>query len=285
MGTLTKFAFLPYAFILLAVFLFHERKGFRSLPASIVSLFSPFRWKKYLLLTLCLFLILANTNLYLGNLIKYGQIQPDMDKVIGLEKALKYRIFARDHILRLFKEGKISYSEAQKMAVTKIKHIGDRYSTLGYLESTARTWNMPRMDPLRYGFVWSNIMFERAFGILAHRSMVKTGIDLLPYLFLILFGVVMLVRRIKTYDLQGTSVYLLFISVTYALALTFLVNYKMYLLYGSIAFDIQGRYIFIVLVPVYTLLSYYLAGFGPKWWKWGIFIIELFLCMENFPGF
>jgi 4-amino-4-deoxy-L-arabinose transferase-like glycosyltransferase len=286
MGMLTKISFLPYPFILLAVLLFHERKKLRLLPSVVVSLLQPFRWKHFLLLFLCLFFLATNINLYIGNLVKYGQFYPDMDKVVGFENAMQNRLFGRDHILRLFREGKISYSEAQKMAVTHIKHIGDRYSTLGYLESTARTWNMPRMDPLRYGFVWSNVMFERSFGILAHRSMVKTGIDLLPYLLFLLIGGFLLVRRIKTSDLQGTSIYLLFITGVYTLVLMFYVNYKLYLHYGSLAFDIQGRYIFLVLVPIYILVAYYLVGFGSKWWKWGIFlIVTVIFVYGEFPWF
>jgi hypothetical protein len=129
-------------------------------------------------------------------------------------------------------------------------------------------------------------MLERSFGILAHRSMVKTGIDLLPNLLLFLIGGVLLVRRIKTSDLQGTSVYLLFISAAYTFVLMFLVNYKLYLLYGSLAIDIQGRYIFLVLVPIYTLLAYYLVGFGPKWLRWGIFlIVTAIFVYGEFPWF
>jgi hypothetical protein len=286
MGMLTKISFLPYPFILLAVLLFHERKNLRLLPSSAVSLVSPFKWKNYLLLILCLFFMAANTNLYVGNLVKYGQFYPDMDKVVGLEQALQNRIFGRDYTLRLFREGKISYSEAQKMAFTYIRHQGDLYSTLSYLEGAYRSRNIPRVDPLRYAFVWTNIMFERFFGILAHRTMVKRGVDLLPNLLIFLVGGVLLVRRMKTSDLHGTSIYLLFISVAYTLVLMFLVNYKLYLYYGSIAIDIQGRYIFLVLVPIYILVAYYLTGFGAKWWKWGVFIIvtAIFIYGE-FPWF
>ena len=286
MGMLTKFTFLPYAFALLAVFLFHERKNLRFLPSAAVSLFSPFRRKNYLLLILCLFFIATATNLFLGNLFKYGKLQPVMDEVLGLEQALQNRIFARDYILRLFKEGKVSYSEAQNMAYTHIKHLGDLYATLGYLEGTVRNWNIPRIDRFRYAFVWSDIMLERTFGILAHKSMVKSGTDLLPYLLLLLMVGVLLVRRLNTFSLRGASIYLLFIAGFYALTLMQLVNYKLYFSIGVLAVDIQGRYIFPVLVPIYVLAAYYLAGFGSKLWQWGIFLtVTAIFIYGEFPWF
>jgi hypothetical protein len=76
MGMLTKITFLPYVFILLIVFFVHERKNIRSLPSATISFFSPFRWKRFLLLIICFFFIVADVNLYLGNVIKYGKLKP-----------------------------------------------------------------------------------------------------------------------------------------------------------------------------------------------------------------
>jgi hypothetical protein len=289
LGLLTKFTFLPYSILLLSVFLFHERKNLRSLRSATVSLFSPIRWKNCLLLIFCLFFMAANANLYLGNLLKYGKIQPDMDKVVGLEQALQYRIFARDYVVRLFREGKISHPEARNMAIKHIKHTGDLYGALMLLEQNARENALkkkPRIDLFRYAFVWTDLMMGRIFGVMGHRSIIKRGIDLVPYLLLLLLSSGMLIRRIKAPDLQGTSCYLLFISVAYALTLMLLVNYKLYLGYGIAVADLQGRYIFPVIVPIYTLSAFYLAGFGSKQYKWVIFIIVTAIFVYGgFPWF
>jgi hypothetical protein len=68
----------------------------------------------------------------------------------------------------------------------------------------------------------------------------------------------------KLSDLQGTSVYLLIISGVYALVLMFYANYKLYLLYGSLAIDIQGRYIFrsTLYYPIILLVSVLNGGNG-----------------------
>jgi hypothetical protein len=289
MGMLTKITFLPYVFILLSVLLFYERKNLRSLPSSTVSLFSPFRWKNYLMLIFCLFFLTANAYLFLGNIFKYGQIQPEMDKVIGLENAMKHRLFARDYIVRLFREGKISYPDAKSMANTYIAHLGDRYGALMLIEQAARekAWKKkPRMDLFRYAFVWTDLVMGKIFGIMGHKGMEKRGIELAPYFLVFIVAGALLLRRIKTSDLHGTSCYLLFIAVAYTLTLMVLVNYKLYLDYGIVVADLQGRYIFPVLSAIYASVAYYLAGFGSRRWQWGIFLLvtAVFIYGE-FPWF
>lgn len=289
MGMLTKITFLPYAFTLLAAFLFHERKNFRSLPSTTVSLFSPFRWKNYLLLILCLFFMTADVNLYLGNLVKYGKLQPSMDKVIGMEQAMQHRTFARNHIANLFRDGKISYSEAQKMSFKHIRHLGDRQGTLILLEQAAqeKVWKKkPRINRFRYAFIWTDLMLGKIFGIMGHKSMEKRGIDLSPYFLLLLAAGILLIRRMKASDLQGTSIYLLFIAGFYTLILMQQVNYKTYLDYGVIVLALQGRYIFPVLAPIYALITYYLVDFTSKRWQWGIFLtVTAIFIYGEFPWF
>jgi hypothetical protein len=289
MGMLTKTTFLPYAFILFVVFLFHERKNCGSLPSVTVSLFSPFRMKNYLLLVLCFFFITANVNLYLGNLFKYGKLNPGMDKVVGLEQAMQLRTFARTYIVNLFKEGKISYSEAQKMALKYIKHMGDRQGAFVLLEQAARdkVWGeKPRIDRFSYAFVWTDLMLGKFLGIMGHKSMEKRGVDLVPYFLVLIMAGVLLVRRIKASDLRGTGVYLFFIATAYTLMLMQLVNYKIYFNYGLIVFALQGRYIFPVIVPVYTLAAYYLTDSVSKRWQWVIFaIVTVIFVYGEFPWF
>jgi hypothetical protein len=289
MGMLTKVSFLPYAFTLLAVFLFHERKNFRSISSAALSLFSPFKKKNYILPLLCLFLITANVNLYLGNLIRYGSLQPNPIKIIGLENAMRYRLFARDYIVNLFMDGKISYPEAQKMAFKYIRHAGDRADALSMLERVARekAWKQkPRIDRFRYAFSWIDLMMARTFNIAGHKVMYKSRNEMMPYFLILFMAGTLLVRRIKVSDLQGTGIYLLFIAGLYALILMQVVNYRIYFIYGSIGIALQGRYIFPVLVPIYVLTAYYLAGFGSKWWKWTTFLtVTTIFVYGEFPWF
>ena len=288
-GMLTKVTFLPYVFILLAVFLFHERKNFRLLPSAAVALFSPFRRKTVVLLMLCMLFMAADANLYIGNLIKYGKLKPGMDKVLGLEQAMQHRIFARGHVVRLFRQGKISYTEAKEMAIRNIKHLGDRQGALLLLETAAREKaanKKSRIDRFRYAFVWADLMLGKIFGIMGHLSMEKRGTEKAPY-FLIFFAAGgLLVRRMRVVDLHGTGIYLLIIAVFYALILMQLINYKSYFNYGIIVLGLQGRYIFPVLVPIYVLTAYYLAGSGSKRWQWGTFItVAAFFVHSEFPWF
>jgi hypothetical protein len=289
MGMLTKITFMPYAVTLMSVFLFHERKNFRSISSAISSLFLPFKKKNYVLLVLCLFFITANVNLYLGNLIKYGSLQPNPIKLIGLENAMRYRLFARDYIVNLFKDGKISYPEAQKMAFKYIRHTGDRTGALSLLEIAAYEKALkkkPRINRFRYAFVWTDLMMGKVFGIMGHMSMEKRGTDLIPYFLVLIIAGAMLIRMFKTSDLQGTGIYLLFIAGLYALILMQLFNYRIYFIYGSLGIALQGRYIFPVLVPIYALAAYYLTGSGSRHWKWGVFLfVTAIFVYGEFPWF
>jgi len=144
----------------------------------------------------------------------------------------------------------------------------------------------PRIDLLRYAFVWTDLMVGRIFGILGHRMMTKNGSELAPYSLLFLAAGVLLVRRIKVSDLQGTGFYLLFIAGAYSLILMLAVNYKSYLSSGLLGSDLQGRYIFPVLIPIYALVAYYLTCLGSKWLKWSVFfIITAIFVYGEFPWF
>jgi hypothetical protein len=289
MGMLTKITFLPFAFTLLIVLLVHERKNFIFLRSAAVSFLSPFRWKNYLLLILCFFFVASNVNLYLGNIVKYGKLRPGIDKVIGLEQAMQYRLFARGYIVRLFRDGKITYLEAQNMSYNYIKHPGDRGDALAMLGKTAQekaSKKITRIDRVRYTFAWTDLMMTRTFGITGHRVMNKSRSGMLLYFTLLLIVLILLFRRIKASDLQGTGIYLLFIAGFYILLLMQHVNYNNYLNYGAIGLALQGRYTFPVIAPIYALAAFYLAGFGPTWWKWGIFLaVTGIFVYGEFPWF
>lgn len=289
MGMLTKITFLPFAFTLLVVLLVHERKNFMFLRSAAVSFLSPFRWKNYLLLILCFFFLAGNINLYVGNIVKYGKLRPGMDKVIGLEQAMQYRLFARGYIVRLFRDGKITFLEAQNMAYNYIKHPGDRADALALLGKAAQekaSMKKTRIDRVRYAFAWTDLMMKRTFGIAGHRVMNKSGSGMAPYFILFLIVLILLFRRIKASDMQGNSIYLLFIAGFYILLLMQHINYNNYLSYGALGLALQGRYTFPVLVPVYALAAYYLAGFGPRWSKWGTFLaVTVIFVYGEFPWY
>jgi hypothetical protein len=289
MGMLTKITFLPFAFILLVVLLVHEQKNFAYLRSAAVSFCSPFRLKNYLLLVLCFFFLAANVNLYLGNITKYGKLKPGLDKIVGLEQALQNRIFARGHIVRLFRAEKISYYEAQNMAFRYIKHTGDRQGALLLLETAAREKTLnrkPRIDRFRYAFVWSDLMMGKIFGIMGHRSIEKRGLELTPYFFLFFMAGIILLRKIKSSDMQKTAFYLFLIAGFYILILMQQVNYNAYLKYGVVALALQGRYIFPVLVPIYALTAYYLVNIQSRWCQWSIyFIVTAIFVYGEFPWF
>ncbi len=293
LGGLTKISFLPFAFLLVAGGLIYERRNLGRLPEACRRLLVRGRPLARILLLAVLVLFAMNIKLYGTNLVTYHRLQPPMDEVVGLEAALQYRIFARDYIVRQYKNGKISLAEAVQMT-RMIKHEGDRNGAL-YLLQQAREDKMrlqqtrrpaERLDRFHYGVVWLELMTHRIVGIMGHQVLFKRDAELVGYYCIAIVAVLLGVRLFTTADLAGMAPLFLLVTLGYALILMQLVNYKSYHGSGAIALALQGRYIFPVLVPAYGLAAHALAGRGPGPWRWLVLaVVAAVFVSGEFPWF
>ncbi len=265
-GCLTKLSFLPFAVLVFIVFMLKEFRGLGELTTELKSCFLFKDTQRTALMALCLFLLALNLDLYLGNVIKYKSISPSPEAVIGLENAMQNRVFARGHIVSLFKENKLTLTDARRMAAAKIKHEGDRYGTFLLLNQAAKEkqQNNPlRFDRFHYAFPWLDLAMSKTFGIMGHKGMEKTGTSLIPYLLIFLLAAGLMIRKFELSDMNGNAVLLLAIFVGYTLVIMQYVNYNAYNKSGVIVLALQGRYLFPVIYAGYALAAYYLTSFKP----------------------
>lgn len=263
-GCLTKLSFLPYAVLVFFVFLLKERKNLGRMIVELKSCFLFTNIPRMVLVALCFFFLILNLELHLGNVIKFNDLSPSPAAIVGLENAMQNRIFARDHIVRQFKENKLSLPDARRMAIRYIKHNGDRNGAFYLLNRTdqeKRQHNYYRIDRFRYVFPWLDLALSKTFGIMGHKSMEKTGVGLIPYMLIFLFAAVLMIRQFRLSDMNGNAVTLLIILIGYTLVIMQYVNYNTYYSSGAIDLALQGRYLFPVIYAGYALLAYYLTNF------------------------
>lgn len=263
-GCLTKLAFLPFAVLVFVVFLFKERKRLSALVMELKSCFLFQNIRRSGLMVLCLFLVALNVNLYLGNIIRFNSLTPSPDAVIGLENAMKNRIFARNYIVRQFKENQVNLMDARRMAVTYIKHEGDLNGTFALLNLTAQQKlrnDDYRIDRFRYFFPWMEMVMAKTYGIMGHKSLEKTGLSLIPYLMILLLAVALTIRHFSLSDMNGQAAVLLVIVAGYTLVIMQYVNYNTYYSSGVTNLALAGRYLFPVIYAGYALVANYLTSF------------------------
>jgi len=273
LGCLTKYTLIPYALLLVLVTLHHQWRNLSRIPAALVGIFSSRRAVDLVLAVVCLLVLGANLRLYLGNWLEFGRLIPRADQVLTTDQALRFRLFARSHIVAQFKRGEVSLEEARKMVLEHVQHEGDRDDAFRLLERAARDKadKRPhqRLDRFRYAFVWIDVMANRLYGVAAHRLLPRVGYELVPYHLIIMVAVLMMIRTFSPGDMQGMAPYLFFIVGGYVLILMQVQNYGSYRYSGTPHLAITGRYLFPVIAPGYVLLSHYLLNSSRKWWVWG----------------
>jgi len=293
LGGLTKITYLPFAFLLVVGGLLYERRNLGRLPTACRQILGERRPAVLLLGLAALILVGMNVKLYGTNLLRYHRLQVPMDKVVGLEAALQYRIFARDYIVRQYKQDKITFAEAVRMS-RLIEHEGDRNGAL-YLLQVARQEKeqrrrtkkpAERLDRFHYGIAWLELMTHRIVGIMGHQVLFKRDAELVPYYLAALLALVLGIRRCCAADLAGMLPLFLLVAGGYALILMQMVNYKSYHGSGAIELALQGRYVFPVLIPAYGLLAHALVGRGPRAWQWlALTGVAVLFVTGEFPWF
>jgi hypothetical protein len=218
------------------------------------------------LLSLVAALLVANFELYGGNLLHYQKLIPAADQIVGLKRAMSHHIFARNYITQKFRDGEVSFERAMKQTqgIGRPGARADAQRMLKAARGHAATGN-PRIGPGQYSLVWVQSVVREILGIAGHIKMFKPTRFMLPYH--LFFGIAALVfmLKIRFRDDKGYLASTWAPVLIYALVLMWLVNYPTYLETGVIKMGLQGRYLFPVLVPIWGLLAYYLITFLPRW--------------------
>jgi hypothetical protein len=287
-GCLVKITFLPLAVILSMLFVIREIRKIRTFPYSVMEFFklSGRRWA--VVLAGIVIGLLLNIQLYGGNTVQYGTINPAVEAVLPLEKAMKYRLTARNHIFNLFKQGKITIEQAKEMAKL-ITHPGDRKDATNIVENYAyrQQAGFKPLGPLPYTAMWILQMLSTSFGIKAHLGMPNHGFSFIPLTVLVLCVLTAYVVRWRPWDLNWIPSSLLGVSVCYAAFLLIKINYPNYLDSTDIVFTVAGRYIFPVMGPVYAVSCLYLMRLfrGEKRRLKLAAMAALILITSDFPFF
>jgi hypothetical protein len=258
-GSLTKISVLLLATILSVLLLVHEFRNLRRLPRALVEYLRGMNWRRLGLVFGIVVGLALNIQLYGGNYLNYGRINPDMSHVLSPDKAMQYRVIARNKIFILFKEGKVSFEQAMAMT-SQIKHPGDRF---GAMQLIVNYYNL-RQAGVRpagrgeYMLFWVRQMMSTIYGILGHLQMLNEGPTLWPFYALFLMAGLGLLIRWRPWEAGWLPSCLIVIVFSYSLYLMYEVNYETYLEYWSPTLALQGRYIFGIIGPIYVLFSYYL---------------------------
>ena len=286
-GCLTKISFLPLVLVLGLILMIHEFKNLPKLPSGLAMGFRhPGRAGTILTLALLLGLAL-NVQLYGGNYLNYRAIVPQMTAVLPLESAMQYRLVARNYIVDLFREGRVSKAQALEMT-GKISHPGDRADAVAVIESYERFKKSGGpMGLASYAALWTKRMSSGIYGVFGHILMPTTWPLIAPIALVAALTVVALLVRWRPRDALWLPTQLLVITGFYLFFLFYKINYQAYLDSGTPYLALQGRYVFPVIGPIYVLSSFYLLrlfrGRGARLGIWGLAVVIFLVC--DFPMF
>ncbi|RII25017.1 MAG: hypothetical protein CXR31_15310 [Geobacter sp.] len=287
-GCLTKITFLPLALVLNGVLIVHEIRNLAGLLSAFKTCFRDARGRSIIVALVLLLGLGLNSQLYLGNYINHGTITLEPTDVLPLESALQYRLAARGHVFKLFKEGRVTKEQALEMT-SLINHPGDRADTAFMIENYAKFKNgeIHRMGLPEYIPMWIERMAAGIFGIFAHLQIVNYWPTIAPVAFLAALTLLAFLIRWRPEEVEGLPTCLLVIAGFYTAFLMYRVNYQNYLDNGAPFVALQGRYIFPVIGPIYILASLYLMRlFKGRSARLAIFGLAAFtFIVSDFPLF
>lgn len=287
-GCLTKITFLPLAVILVILFALREIRNIRTFPTAVKEYLKLSGRRDAVLLAGILIALLLNIQLYGGNYLQYGTVNPAVEVVLPLEKAMEYRLTARNHILNLFRQGKITMEKAREMA-SQITHPGDRQDAVTMVENYEylQQAGARPLGPLPYTAMWILQMLSTSFGIKAHIGMPNHGFSFIPLAALVLCVLAAYAARWRPWDLNWLPTCLVGVSVCYAAFLISKINYQNYIDSKDIVLSVAGRYIFPVMGPVYAVSCLYLMRLlkGEKGRLALAAFAALVLIFSDFPFF
>lgn len=287
-GSLTKITFLPLVLALNILLVICEGRNLIRLPAEMWRSFRKSARSASLAAILLLIAAGLNLQLYAGNYLRYGSLNPGMSDVLSPEATMKYRLGARGLIFNQYKEGKISYMDALILA-GEIDHPGDKADTFFLLMNYEKLKRNPQlwMDPVTYVKFWFQNMLGTIFGIKAHLGMFKPPRYMLPVHLVMALATLGFFVRWRPRKSGWLPAGLAAITVFYAGYLMYKVNYDNYLNYGEPGLTMYGRYLFVLLAPVYVLMCrYLLLLFRSNCIRWSLALATALLFISyDFPWF
>jgi len=287
-GSLTKVTFLPLVLVLSVLLFIYEWRNLASFPGAVRHYFRTSPRRASLAVVMLLVAAGLNLQLYAGNYLHYGTLNPSMPTVLSPEKAMNYRLDARGMIFNQYKEGKISYLDAL-ILTGEIKHPGDKADTFYLLMNYENLKRNPQLwlGPLQYIKVWFVNMVSTVFGIKAHLIMVKDLRYLVPLYVVMLLSLLGFIVRWRPGKSGWMPLSLATVAVFYAGFLLYRINYDTYLNYGAPGLTLYGRYLFPVLAPFCVLLCHYLLLLFRcdriRWWL--ALSTSLLFISYDFPWF
>lgn len=287
-GSLTKITFLPLVLALNILLVLHEWHNLGSFPAGVRQYFRTSARRASLAVALLLIFAGLNLQLYGGNYLRYGVINPGMAEVLSPQAAMKYRLGARGMIFNQYREGTISYMDALMLA-GEIEHPGDKADTFFLLMNYENLKRNPQlwMGPAAYAKLWFQNMLGTIFGIKAHLVMLKPPPYLIPVYLLLALASIGFILRWRPRESGWLPPALAAIVVFYAGYLMYEVNYDNYLNYGEPGLTMYGRYLFLLLAPAYVLMCrYLLLLFRSEYVRWSLALATALLFISyDFPWF
>jgi hypothetical protein len=258
-GSLTKITFLPLILILNVLLVLNEAKSLKTLPEEFGRQFRTISRRTWLTFLALVIAAGLNLQLYAGNYLRYGAPNPGMSQVISPEVAMQSSLDARGMVFNQYKEGKISYMDAL-ILTGEIKHPGNKADTFYLLMNYEKLKRNPQLwlTPLNYANFWFQTMAASTFGIRAHLGMFKPPLYLLPVYALMALSFLGFIVRWRPRKAGWSPLNLAVVAVSYAGFLIYEVNYDAYLNYGEPSLTVYGRYLFIVMAPIYILMCHYL---------------------------
>jgi len=287
-GSLTKITFLPLVLALAVLLVLYEGRNLSKLPAEVRQYFRTSVRRASLAGALLLIFAGLNLQLYGGNYLRHGALNPGMADIISPQAAMEHRLDARGMIFNQYKEGKISYMDALILA-GEIKHPGDKADTFFLLMNYENLKQNPQLwlGPLQYIKVWFINMAATVFGIKAHLIMVKEGSYLIPLYVVMLLSLLGGVIRWRPGESGWMQLGVATVAVFYAGFILYKFNYDSYLNYGAPGLTLYGRYLFPVLAPCSVLLCHYLLLLSRSdYIRWSLALATALLFIAyDFPWF
>ncbi len=264
-GMAAKVTFLPLAFILIVcVAMANWRRVFQfKLQRSE----APLPWTVWPLATATLVLLVLNVALYGANLLRFHALIPVFTDVYEENLIMESPIWARDRIVDRYLSGDLDFKEAMAQAetITMDSASRDTMKLLKFAENKRR--QQVEFSPVPrffYPFSWLYIIAGRIFGILAHENLIKERWALFPYFLVFFLASGRFLERWRLWRQEPYEPFMALIVAFYVVVLMQLVNYPSYIQSQEIIVAIQGRYLFLILVPLLGLAAhYYLVGW-PK---------------------
>lgn len=287
-GSLTKVTFLPLILALNVLSVVYEWRHLFRFPASLRQLVQA-SGKRTILVAVLLFITVGlNLQLYAGNYRHYGTLNPGMTEVLSQQATMKYRLGARGLIFNQYKEEKITFMDALILA-GEIDHPGDKADTFFLLMNYEKIKRNPQlwMGPSAYVKFWFQNMLGTTFGIKAHLGMFKPQLYMLPVYLLMALATLAFLVRWRPRKSGWLPAGLAAIAVFYAGFLLYEVNYDNYLNYGEPGLTMYGRYLFLVMVPIYVVMCHYLLLlFRSAYLRWSLALATALLFISyDFPWF